>query len=374
MPKKTFKNRKKIKRSKHKNKPEKRRALITGITGQDGSYLAEFLVDKGYEVYGLMRRVSTDPLMRLEDLHLNRQIKLIYGSMRDLNAVGRALDIAKPDEIYNLAAQSHVGVSFECPEETWDTNYYGVGRIVIEAMRRNPQVRIYQASTSEMFGATPPPQHEKSAFRPVSPYAEAKLKAHLDYVVGSRDKHGLFICSGILFNHESPRRGKHFVTRKITHSLAKVKLGMQEHLRLGNLNAKRDWGYAKDYVVVMWKMLQQKKPEDFVIATGEYHSVREFVNATAAALNMKLTWSGKGVKEVAKDEHGKIAVMVDPKYYRPTETNNLLGDSSKAKRMLKWKPSVRFEELVKIMADADLSALIKHKHFSMIEKESAKNQ
>jgi GDPmannose 4,6-dehydratase len=230
-------------------------------------------------------------------------------------------------------------------------------------MKHNPKVRIYQASTSEMFGATPPPQRETSPFKPVSPYAEAKLRAHLDYVVEYRKRYGLYICSGILFNHESPRRGKQFVTRKITHSMAKIKLGLQDSMSLGNLNAKRDWGYAKDYVEFMWTMLQQKKPDDFVIGTGENHSVRDFVNATAKAFDMKITWKGKGVNEVGMDEKGKVIVKVNPKHYRPHETNHLLADSSKAKKVLKWSPPTKFEKLVKIMAEADLRELSLGRHF-----------
>ena len=224
----------------------RKRALITGITGQDGSYLAELLLDKGYEVFGFMRRSSTEPLLRIEKLVLDKRINLINGDLRDKAAIVRAVVEAQPHEIYNLAAQSDVGISFRCPEETWEINYHGLGRLVNTVLESKLSPKIYQASTSEMFGETPPPQNESSLFQPVSPYAKAKLRAHEDYVVGYREKHGLFICSGILFNHESPRRGKHFVTRKITHSLAKIKLGLQECLELGNLEAKRDWGHAKD--------------------------------------------------------------------------------------------------------------------------------
>ena len=334
-----------------------KRVLITGITGQDGSYLAEFLTDKGYEVYGLVRRTSLDPLMRIDHLTVPRRVKLLYGNLRDSASIRRALEESKPDEIYNLAAQSDVGISFKIPEETEETNHYGLGRLVHEAFRINPKVRIYQASTSEMFGATPPPQHERSPFRPVSPYAEAKLRAHENYVVGYRDRHGFFICSGILFNHESPRRGEHFVTRKITLSLAKVKLGFQERVELGNLNSKRDWGYAGDYIKAMWLMLQQPKPEDFVIATGEHHSVRDFVNAAAKVLGMELYWSGKGVKEVARDRQGVVRVSVNPAFYRPNEVQSLLGDSRKAQRKLGWKPEVSFNELVEMMALSDLRSV-----------------
>lgn len=344
-------------KTKKSARPKKKKALITGITGQDGSYLAEFLIKKGYDVYGLVRRVSSDPLLRIEDLHLAHKIKLIYGNLRDLNSITRALEEVKPDEIYNLAAQSHVGVSFQCPEETMDINYHGVGRLVTEAMKQNPNVKIYQASTSEMFGSTPPPQNELSSFKPVSPYAEAKLNAHIDYVIKYRNKHNMFICSGILFNHESPRRGRHFVTRKITHSMAKIKLGLQDSFELGNLDARRDWGYAKDYVEAMWMMLQLNTPDDYVIASGKTHSVRDFVNATAKALKMKITWEGKGVKEIARDATGKIILKVNPKYYRKNEVHDLQGNSGKARKLLKWKPKVTFDELVSMMVKSDLSSL-----------------
>lgn len=329
-----------------------KRALITGITGQDGSYLAEFLLGKGYEVYGMMRRTSNDPLVRFEN-NLDKKVHLSYGNLRDIAAIERVLDEARPDEIYNLAAQSDVGVSFKCPEETMEINYYGVGRLVNAAMERNPNVRIYQASTSEMFGKTKPPQNENSPFQPVSPYGEAKLKAHEDYVIGYREKHGLFICSGLLFNHESPRRGEHFVTRKISISLAKIKLGLQDSFELGNLDAQRDWGYAGDYVKLMWMMLQQDKPDDYIVATGESHTVRDFVNIVAEALNVKLSWEGNGLNEVAKDENGKVILRINEKFYRPTEVDYLLGDSSKAQKVLGWKPGVTFNGLVKMMAEAD---------------------
>ncbi|HEY4517781.1 MAG TPA: GDP-mannose 4,6-dehydratase, partial [Candidatus Paceibacterota bacterium] len=233
----------------------KKRAFITGITGQDGSYLADFLLGKDYEVFGIIRRTSLDPLQRIAHLAVPRKITLMYGNMRDNGSLARALEEAKPDEIYNLAAQSDVGVSFKVPEETMEINYLGLGRLINEAVKVNPKVRIYQASTSEMFGATPPPQSERSPFQPVSPYGESKLKAHQDFVEGYRRKHGIYVCSGILFNHESPQRGEKFVTRKITLSLAKIKLGLQEQLELGNLDAKRDWGFAGDYVDAMWRML-----------------------------------------------------------------------------------------------------------------------
>jgi len=282
--------------------------------------------------------------------------------MRDSVALKRALETARPDEIYNLASQSDVAISFQCPEETMEINYYGVGRLINEAIKVNPRVKIYQASTSEMFGNVPPPQSETSPFRPISPYAESKLKAHEDFVVGYRGKHGLFICSGICFNHESPRRGKHFVTRKITHSLAKIKLGLQDHFSLGNLEARRDWGFAGDYVKAMWMILQQEKPQDFVIATGENHSVRDFLEAAAGTLGVYITWEGNGLKEVGKDKVGKVIVKINKDFYRPAEVNHLEGDSSKAKKILGWKPETTFEELVKMMVDADLKEIAKGIH------------
>src|SRR3989338_7795789 len=334
-----------------------KRALITGITGQDGSYLAEYLINEGYEVWGLMRRTSLDPLMRINDLAVSRRIKITYGNLRDSASLLRALQESQPDEIYNLAAQSDVGISFKCPEETMEINYLGLGRLVNEAVKVSPKVRIYQASTSEMFGKTLPPQNESSAFAPVSPYGESKLKAHEDFVKGYRERHGIYICSGILFNHESPRRGEHFVTRKITISLAKIKLGLQQCLILGNLNARRDWGFAGDYVRAMHMMLQQKKPGDYVIATGVSHSVRDFVEAAAAELDMTMSWSGKGTKEVGKYRSGNVIVKIDKKFYRPREVYDLRGDSSKARKELNWKPELSFTELVRMMTRADLEMI-----------------
>ena len=334
-------------------KKSEKTAFITGITGQDGSYLAEFLVKKGYKVFGLVRRTSTDPLMRISKLYYNKDINLINGDLRDSGAIARALVQANPDEIYNLAAQSDVGISFACPEETFEINYHGLGRLIHEAIKINPKVRIYQASTSEMFGKSKPPQNEKSIFLPVSPYGEAKLLAHEDYVFGYRKKHGLFICSGILFNHESPRRGNHFVTRKITMSLAKIKLGLQNSFELGNLDAKRDWGFAGDYVEAMWKMLQQKEPDDFVISTGETHTVRDFFSEAVKHFDMKITWQGKGLNEKAMDENGRIILKVNKKHYRPTEVDYLLGDSTKARKILGWKPKHSFQDLVKMMSLSD---------------------
>ncbi len=332
----------------------KKRAFVTGITGQDGSYLAEYLLSLGYDVWGLVRRTSLDPLMRIHPIADNRTLKLVYGSLRDSGPLQRALEEAQPDEIYNLAALSDVGISFKCPEETMETNYYGLGRLINEAIKINPKVKIYQASTSEMFGKTNPPQNELSPFQPVSPYAEAKLKAHEDYVVGYRERHGTFIASGILFNHESPRRGRHFVTRKTTISLARIKLGLQEEFSLGNLEAKRDWGFAGDYVKAMHLILQQDTPDDFVIATGESHSVREFVEATCRALEIPLQWQGSGFDEVGVS-NGKTILRINKEFYRPAEVDFLLGDATKARTQLGWKPEVDFDELVRMMADADLA-------------------
>lgn len=337
-----------------------KKALITGISGQDGTYLAESLLQKGYEVYGLMRRTSAGPPSIIERLHLHDGLKLIHGNVRDLSIVRETMERVQPDEVYNLAAQSHVGVSFKCPDETWDVNYYGVGRVVNEALRVNPQTRIYQASTSEMFGTTPPPQDESSPFNPVSPYAEAKLRAHEDFIKGYREQRGSFTCSGILFNHESPRRGRQFVTRKITLSLAKIKLDMQDVLELGNLSAKRDWGYAKDYVEAMVRILQHDVADDFVIATGETHSVRDFVSATARILEIPLTWEGEGENEVAYDAAGKVIVRVNPEFYRPSEVQDLCGVPAKAERVLGWTPTVTFEKLVELMTAADYDELSRH--------------
>ncbi len=337
----------------------KKKALITGVTGQDGSYLAELLLDKGYDVFGFVRRTSGGPPEPVEDMHLTRGLTYIHGNMRDLHTIRRAMEEVVPDEVYNLAAQSHVGISFECPEETWEINYYGVGRVVNEALRTNPAVRFYQASTSEMFGDTPPPQNEHSPFQPVSPYAESKLRAHEDFIQGYRKLRETFTCSGILFNHESSRRGRQFVTRKITISLAKIKLGLQDVLELGNLNAKRDWGYAKDYVAAMYQMLQQPTPDDFVIASGEEHSVRDFVNAAASCLGMSISWEGEGEHEVGKDEKGKVVVRVNPKFYRPREVNHLRGDIAHARQVLDWAPTLSFSGLVELMVRSDYEALKK---------------
>ncbi len=335
----------------------KKRALITGVTGQDGSYLAELLLDKGYDVYGLVRRTSAGPSELLERLHRERGLTFIHGDLHDSESLKRAVSIARPDELYNLASQSHVGVSFELPDDAWEINYLGAGRVITEALAANTSLRVYQASSSEMFGTAPAPQNELSPFLPVSPYGEAKLRAHRDFVVENRDKNGAYVCSGILFNHESPRRGKHFVTRKITVSLAKIKLGLQDRLELGNLATRRDWGYAKEYVVAMHSMLQQSTAEDFVIATGIQHAVRDFVDAAAAVLEIPLTWEGEGMDEVGRDAQGKVVVSVNSKFFRPKELGGLVGDATKAKKILGWRPHVSFAELVRLMTRADFDAL-----------------
>jgi GDPmannose 4,6-dehydratase len=306
-----------------------------------------------------MRRTSLDPLLRIADIAVNRKIHLLYGNLRDSGSLRRAIEESQPDEIYNLAALSDVGISFKCPEETMEINYFGLGRLIVEAMQVNPKVRIYQASTSEMFGKTKPPQNEDSPFAPVSPYGEAKLRAHEDFVRGYRERHNLFICSGILFNHESPRRGEHFVTRKITICLAQIKLGMRDSFSLGNLEAKRDWGFSGDYIKAMPLMLAQDTPKDYVIATGVSHSVRDFVEEACRELDMPITWKGKGLKEVGVNKKGNIMLTINKDFFRPVEVNYLCGDSSRAYKDLGWKPEVSFNELVAMMVRADLEKLRK---------------
>lgn len=341
----------------------KKTALITGITGQDGSYLAELLLEKGYEVYGLFRRGSTNTAERIEHLLKEREAKgdglhLVYGDMTDsMNLVRLMLEI-KPDEIYNLAAQSHVAVSFEEPEYTANADGIGVLR-VLEAVRiagLAKTTRIYQASTSELFGKVEEiPQKETTPFHPRSPYAVAKMYGYW-ITKHYREAYGMFAVNGILFNHESERRGETFVTRKITLAVANILAGRQEKLYLGNLNAKRDWGYAKDYVECMWLILQHETPEDFVIATGEYHTVREFCTLAFKEVGIELRWEGKGVEEKGIDVNtGRELVAVDPKYFRPAEVEQLLGDPTKAKTMLGWNPrKTSFPELVKIMVQHDM--------------------
>ncbi|MBI3795110.1 MAG: GDP-mannose 4,6-dehydratase [Nitrospinae bacterium] len=347
-------------------------ALITGVTGQDGAYLAEFLLNKGYDVHGIKRRASlfnTDRIDHLyHDLHeKGRKFTLHYGDMTDSSSLMHIIQTVQPSEIYNLAAQSHVAVSFEEPEYTANSDAIGPLRI-LEAVRilgMAKKVRFYQASTSELYGLVQEtPQKETTPFYPRSPYAVAKLYAYW-ITVNYREAYGIYACNGILFNHESPVRGETFVTRKITRALARIKLGLQKKLYLGNLNAKRDWGHARDYVEVQWLMLQQEKPEDFVIATGVQYSVRDFVNEACKVLGIKIGWKGTGVKEKGYDGAGNCMVEVDPRYFRPTEVETLLGDATKAKKKLGWKPKTTFKELVREMALEDLKSaerdeLLKH--------------
>lgn len=338
-----------------------KKALITGITGQDGSYLAEFLLSKGYEVHGLKRRTSLFNTDRIDHLYQDphtegRRLVLHHGDMTDSSSLLRIIQQTKPDEIYNLAAQSHVAVSFEEPEYTANADALGTLRI-LEAIRilgLQHHTRFYQASTSELFGQVQTiPQNEATPFYPRSPYAVAKLYAHW-ITINYREAYGIFACNGILFNHESPVRGETFVTRKITRALARIKLGLQDCLYLGNLDAKRDWGHAKDYVEMQWLMLQQKTPEDFVIATGLQHSVRDFINISAKELGISLQWRGEGIHEKAfETSTGVCLVSVDPRYYRPTEVETLLGDATKARLKLGWCPKISFEELVKEMIKED---------------------
>ena len=338
----------------------KKTALITGITGQDGAYLAEFLLGKGYTVHGIKRRTSlfnTDRIDHLyKDPHEKGRLVLHYGDMTDSSALTRVVQQVRPDEIYNLAAQSHVAVSFEEPEYTADSDALGALRL-LEAIRilgLEKKTRFYQASTSELYGKVQEvPQKETTPFYPRSPYAVAKLYAYW-ITVNYRESYGIFACNGILFNHESPVRGETFVTRKITRALARIRLGLQDCLYLGNLNAKRDWGHARDFVDAQWRILQQKRPEDYVIATGEQHSVREFVQAACGELGIRIRWRGKDVREKGYDAAGRCIVAVDPRYFRPAEVESLLGDASKARRKLKWKPRVTFRELVAEMAREDL--------------------
>jgi GDPmannose 4,6-dehydratase len=367
-----------------------KRALITGITGQDGAYLAEFLLNKGYEVHGIKRRTSlfnTDRIDHLyEDPHSkNRKLILHYGDMTDSSSLVRVVQQVQPDEIYNLAAQSHVAVSFEEPEYTADSDALGALRL-LEAIRilgLEKKTRYYQASTSELFGKVQEtPQKETTPFYPRSPYAAAKLYAYW-ITVNYREAYGIYACNGILFNHESPLRGETFVTRKITRALARIFLGLQDCLYLGNLDARRDWGHARDFVEAQWLMLQQKQPEDFVIATGKQYSVRAFVDAAAKEIGIRIAWRGKGKREVGTVEQvdrkgvpwlkpGKVIVQVDPRYFRPTEVETLLGDPEKARRKLGWKPGIKFAELVAEMMREDLKsaerdALVKRHGYSAFD-------
>ena len=336
-------------------------ALITGITGQDGAYLAEFLLDKGYVVHGVKRRTSLFNTARIDHLYQdphvsNRRFILHHGDMTDSSSLVHITEQVQPDEIYNLAAQSHVAVSFEEPEYTANSDALGTLRL-LEAIRilgLKDKARFYQASTSELFGlARESPQSETTPFYPRSPYGVAKLYAYW-ITVNYREAYGLFACNGILFNHESPVRGETFVSRKITRALTRISLGLEDCLYLGNLEARRDWGHAREYVEAQWLMLQQDEPEDFVIASGEQHSVREFVVAAAKELGIQVSWKGKGAKECGIDQKGRRIVAIDPRHFRPTEVDSLLGDASKARKKLGWKPKIRFPELVAEMVREDL--------------------
>jgi GDPmannose 4,6-dehydratase len=343
-----------------------KKALISGITGQDGSYLAEILLEKGYEVHGIIRRSSSFNRERIDHLYIaNKQLMdkrlfLHYGDVTDTSNLNRLLEKIIPDEIYNLAAQSHVKVSFDIPEYTAQVDAVGTLRFLDAIRETGVRTKFYQASTSELFGKVQEiPQTEKTPFYPRSPYGVAKLYGYW-IVVNYREAYNLFACNGILFNHESPRRGESFVTRKITIAASRIKLGFQKSFALGNLNAKRDWGYAKEYCDGMWRMLQTDTPEDFILATGNTHTVREFAEITFRELGMPIVWKGKGVDEKGiRESDGSVVVEVDPKFYRPTEVELLIGDASKARQKLGWVPQTTFEELVQMMAKADLEKVTK---------------
>ncbi len=337
-----------------------KKALITGVTGQDGSYLAEFLLNKDYEVHGIKRRTSLINTDRIDHLYqepheTDRKFILHHSDLTDSTSLIRIIQETQPDEIYNLAAQSHVAVSFEVPEYTANSDALGALRILeaIRILKLEKKTKYYQASTSELYGKVQEtPQNEKTPFHPRSPYGAAKLYAYW-ITVNYREAYGIYACNGILFNHESPVRGETFVTKKITKALAQIKLGQQKNLYLGNLNALRDWGHAKDFVEAQWLMLQQEKPDDFVIATGKQYSVRDFINLASKQLDMKIEWRGKGLDEVGSID-GQDIIKIDARYFRPTDVETLLGDASKAKEKLNWVPKISFEQLVKEMIDEDL--------------------
>ena len=346
-----------------------KKALITGITGQDGAYLAELLLEKGYEVHGIKRRSSLFNTDRIDHLYqdphdTSPKFFLHHGDLTDSSSLIRIIQEVQPDEIYNLAAQSHVAVSFEEPEYTANSDALGALRILeaIRVLGLEKKAKYYQASTSELFGEVQEtPQNEKTPFHPRSPYAVAKLYAYW-ITINYREAYGIYACNGILFNHESPIRGETFVTRKITRALARIKLHLQDCLYLGNIDAKRDWGHAKDYVEMQWLMLQQDKPEDFTISTGEQHSVREFIEVSAREVDIKIKWKGQGVDEVGIDsETNNIIIRIDKRYFRPTEVETLLGDSTKAKNKLNWYPKISFQELVREMISKDMEEAKKDK-------------
>lgn len=336
-----------------------KRALITGITGQDGSYLAELLLKKGYEVHGMVRRSSSFNTQRIDHLYQDPHVKdrrliLHYGDLSDGSNVSRLVEKIAPDEIYNLGAQSHVKVSFDVPEYTAQSDGIGTLRLLDAIKDARLKTRFYQASTSELYGSSPPPQDENTPFRPRSPYAAAKLYAYW-VTVNYREAYGIYACNGILFNHESERRGETFVTRKITRAAARIALGMQDCLYLGNLAAKRDWGYAPEYVEGMWLMLQQEEPDDYVLATGESHTVEEFCNLAFAEVGLPLEWKGEGESRCGIDAKGNQRVCVDPAYFRPTEVNELLGNPAKASKKMSWTAKVTFMELIRRMVKYDLN-------------------
>ena len=340
-----------------------KKALITGITGQDGSYLAEILIDKGYEVHGVVRRSSSFNTARIDHLFNNKELSnnvffLHHGDITDTSNMNRLLEKIKPDEIYNLAAQSHVKVSFEIPEYTAEVDAMGTLRLIDAIKDTGINTKFYQASTSELYGKVQEtPQNEKTPFYPRSPYGVAKIYGYW-IVVNYREAYNLFACNGILFNHESPRRGETFVSRKITIAASKIKLGLQDKLLLGNLDARRDWGYAPEYCEGMWRILQHKTPEDFVLATGETHTVRKFAELSFEQLGMTIEWAGKDENEKGIDKSSKkVVIEIDPKYYRPTEVELLIGDASKAKKLLKWEAKTKFEDLVSMMVKADYDKL-----------------
>ena len=341
------------------------KVIISGITGQDGSYLAELLLQKGYEVHGIIRRSSSFNTGRIDHIINNKEYRdrffFHHGDVTDTSNLNRIIEKVKPDEIYNLAAQSHVKVSFDLPDYTAQVDALGTLRFLDAIRETGVETKFYQASTSELYGkAQQVPQNEKTPFYPRSPYGVAKLYGYW-IIINYREAYNLFACNGILFNHESPRRGETFVTRKITRAAARIKAGVQDNLYLGNLNAKRDWGYAPEYVEGMWRMLQEDKPRDYVLATGETNSVKDFVDIAFKELNLDLEWEGEGLNEKGIEKNtGKERVLIDPDYYRPTEVEILKGDASKAKKELGWSPKVKFEELVSIMVKADYDKINKY--------------
>lgn len=332
-----------------------KRIFITGIAGQDGSYLSELLAKQGHQIFGLTNKKYPDNPASLTAIKkLGKKVVLIDGDIADTDLLAKIFKDIKPQEIYNLAAISSVGESFKIPEKVMEINFHAFKRLVDEAITIVPKVKIYQASSSEMFGKVPPPQSEKSPFVPVSPYGQSKLRAHREVVLEYRKKKGIHICSGIMFNHESPRRGEGFVTSKIVNDLVRVKLGLLSHLELGNLDAERDWGFAGDYVKAMYLILNHRKPDDYVIATGKSHTVRDFANEAVKNLGLKIKWRGQDGREEAVDNNGRILVKINPYFYRPKELSATIGDSAKARKILGWKPKINFEGLVKMMIKAAL--------------------